>query len=95
MEDSKTMMGLCKFLVNLSSMSTISCLQQSLVAGFEGDYALYAEFECSLVGSRNVLLLGGWARRSVYSWHPNSVQVGKGRFSKTWRKCEFYSSSVT
>lgn len=48
----------------------VSCLQQSVVAGFEGDHALYAGFEYNLVGSRSVPLLGGWAGGSVYSWHP-------------------------
>lgn len=39
----------------------LSSLQQSLVAGFEWHHALHTGFECSLVGSRSLVLLGGWA----------------------------------
>lgn len=73
----------------------LSSMQQSLVAGFEWDHALHTGFECSLVGSRSLVLLGGWAGGSVYSWHTNSVELGKRRLCKTWRKGEFYSNSVS
>lgn len=71
----------------------ISCLLQSLITGFEGDRALYAEFEHSLVGSKcspqagrlGDMLIAGIQITSP--WEREDV--------KAQRKSEFCCSSIS